>query len=116
MTRSLSTFRPTVKGLRLRTIFFCSLPCTNTSAGNTPDVELWLIPLLMPLMVINPFWDGRFAAALNFPTLVAESDYSDVTLACKMRDLLYIGVPQAQIAMRHRYQRPQRDRDGKVGQ
>ena len=40
ITRSLSTFRPTVNGVRFRTMFFCSLPCTNTRAGNTPEPEL----------------------------------------------------------------------------
>jgi hypothetical protein len=39
MTKSLSTFRPTLKGVRLSTIFFCSFPCTSTSAGKTPEPE-----------------------------------------------------------------------------
>src|SRR6202161_2424441 len=39
MTRSLSILRPTLKGVRLSTMFFCSLPCTSTSPGNTPDAD-----------------------------------------------------------------------------
>src|SRR5580704_1411946 len=39
ITRSLSTLRPTLNGVRLRTMFRCSFPCTSTSAGNTPELE-----------------------------------------------------------------------------
>ena len=37
ITRSLSTFRPTAKGLWSRLITRCSLPWTNTRVGNTPE-------------------------------------------------------------------------------
>src|SRR5437899_579524 len=39
MTRSLSTFRPTVKGVWSRLRLRCSLPCTNTRIGNTPELD-----------------------------------------------------------------------------
>jgi hypothetical protein len=32
----------------LRTIFFCSFPCTNTSAGKTPEPELWELWVIVP--------------------------------------------------------------------
>jgi hypothetical protein len=32
--------RPTLNGEQFKGIFFCSFPCTNTSAGKTPEPEL----------------------------------------------------------------------------
>jgi len=69
MTRSLSTFRPTVKGVRFRTMFFCSLPCTNTSAGKTPEVELWLPKVLRAMKWLPEAQSAGFQAGI-LPTQV----------------------------------------------
>src|ERR1700722_2551010 len=77
MTRSLSTLRPTLKGEWLRTIFFCSFPCTKTSAGNTPEPEPERLSVLRAMRIQTT------ADCLRLRCGERPPDYLAASRACK---------------------------------
>src|ERR1700757_2273227 len=86
ITRSLSTLRPTVNGVRFRTMFFCSLPWTKTRAGKTPEPELWWLWLIVLRFMgkrAKRVLGASFAGTRSSPT--QSTDYSDVALCRKPR-------------------------------
>src|ERR1035441_5752135 len=66
ITRSLSTFRPTVNGVRFRMMSFCSLPCTNLRTGKIPEPEL------IGLVAVKVM-DGHLARSSPSPVATASA-------------------------------------------
>src|SRR5215469_15749101 len=67
-------------------MFFCSLPCTKTSAGNTPELELCGLVWVIVLRLMGREGKYRLRRAIGRDELKSKSqatDYSDAALSRK---------------------------------